>query len=192
MVIPDQLFDRTVARPRSFFGDHEGIVAHIPFADPFCESLRPVLREVVAATGATTHYGGTYICIEGPQFSTKGESRIYRQWGVDVIGMTAIPEAKLAREAEMHYVTLACATDYDCWYEAHDSVTVEMVVANLQKNVARAKQVIQDFVPKAAALSQSNPACGCQNALASAVMTGRDLIPAASIEKLGLIVKRYF
>ena len=192
MVIPDQLFDRTVSRPRTFFGEGSGIVAHIGFADPFCETLRPLLSEVVEATGATTHTGGTYICIEGPQFSTKGESRIYRQWGVDVIGMTAIPEAKLAREAEMHYVLLACATDYDCWYEGHDSVTVEMVVANVHKNVARSKQVIRDFVPKVAALTSDRLKCGCKDALATAIMTGREVIPSASVEKLGLIVKRYF
>ncbi|HEX2912335.1 MAG TPA: S-methyl-5'-thioadenosine phosphorylase [Chloroflexia bacterium] len=192
MVVPDQLFDRTVARPRSFFGDKEGIVAHIPFAEPFCQSLRPILREVSDASGATTHYGGTYICMEGPQFSTRAESTIYRQWGVDIIGMTAIPEAKLAREAEMHYTVLACATDYDCWHEDHESVTVDMVVANLQKNVARSKEIIRRFVPLAGALDSSTLQCGCDKALATAIMTQRERIPAETVEKLGLIVKRYF
>ncbi len=191
MVIPDQLFDRTVARTRTFFGDAAGIVTHIPFADPFCNSLRPLLLEVSQSTGAITHYGGTYICIEGPQFSTRGESNIYRSWGVDVIGMTAIPEAKLAREAEMHYLVLACATDYDCWYEGHDSVTVEMVVANLHKNVERSKQIIRQFVPAVAALNKEKLHCGCSTALSTGIMTQRSLIPAGTVEKLGLLVKKY-
>jgi 5'-methylthioadenosine phosphorylase len=192
MVVPDQLFDRTVARPRSFFGDQAGIVGHIPFAEPFCQTLRPILKEVSEASGATTHYGGTYICMEGPQFSTRGESLIYRQWGVDVIGMTAIPEAKLAREAEIHYALLACATDYDSWHPSHESVSVEMVVQNLQKNVGRAKEIIRQFVPLAAALKDKPLLCGCDAALAAAIMTDRSRIPQASIEKLGLLVKKYF
>ncbi len=192
MVVPDQLFDRTVSRTRTFFGDNSGIVGHIPFAEPFCETLRPLLKEVSEASGATTHYGGTYICIEGPQFSTRGESLIYRQWGVDVIGMTAIPEAKLAREAEMHYVLLACPTDYDCWHESHESVTVEMVVANVHKNVGRAKEIIRQFVPLAAALKDTSLSCGCDAALATAIMTDREAVPQSSIEKLGLLVQKYF
>jgi 5'-methylthioadenosine phosphorylase len=192
MVVPDQLFDRTVARPRSFFSDQAGIVGHIPFAEPFCQTLRPILKEVSEASGATTHFGGTYICMEGPQFSTRGESLIYRQWGVDVIGMTAIPEAKLAREAEIHYALLACATDYDSWHESHESVTVEMVVQNLQKNVGRAKEIIRQFVPLAAALKDKSLSCGCEVALSAAIMTDRSRIPQASIKKLGLLVKKYF
>lgn len=192
LVVPDQLFDRTVARPRTFFGDNSGIVGHIPFAEPFCQTLRPLLKEVAEASGAATHYGGTYICMEGPQFSTRGESNIYRQWGVDVIGMTAIPEAKLAREAEIHYVLLACATDYDCWHASHESVSVEMVVQNLHKNAGRAKEVIRQFVPLAAALKDKPLSCGCGEALATAIMTDRNSIPPASIEKLGLLVKKYF
>jgi 5'-methylthioadenosine phosphorylase len=194
MVIPDQLFDRTVGRVRTYFGDNNGIVGHIPFGDPFCETLRPVLREVVEEVGVTTHYGGTYICIEGPQFSTKGESRIFRSWGVDVIGMTALPEARLAREAEMHYVLLACSTDYDSWHTEHDAVTVDMVVANLHKNVRNSKEIIRRFVPRAAqfAAANSQVKCGCDSALATAIMTARDKIPPASVEKLGLIVKKYF
>lgn len=192
LVVPDQIFDRTVARPRTYFGNHNGIVGHIPFAEPFCQSLRPILKEVSEASGVTTHYGGTYICIEGPQFSTRAESLIYRQWGVDVIGMTAIPEAKLAREAEIHYVLLACATDYDCWYESHESVTVEMVVENLQKNVGRAKEIIRRFVPVAAGLQDAHLECGCDTALATAIMTDRKVVPAESVKNLGLLVQKYF
>ncbi|MBN9391938.1 MAG: S-methyl-5'-thioadenosine phosphorylase [Chloroflexi bacterium] len=192
LVVPDQIFDRTVARPRTYFGDHSEIVGHIPFAEPFCQSLRPILKEVSEASGANTHYGGTYICIEGPQFSTRGESLIYRQWGVDVIGMTAIPEAKLAREAEIHYVLLACATDYDCWHDSHESVTVEMVVENLQKNVGRAKEIIRRFVPLAAALPEDHLECGCDKALSTAIMTDRTRVPAESVQKLGLLVQKYF
>lgn len=192
MVVPDQLFDRTVKRERTFFGDSAGIVGHISFAEPFCESLRPLLYKVAQASGATTHFGGTYICMEGPQFSTRAESTIYRKWGVDIIGMTAIPEAKLAREAEIHYVLLACSTDYDSWHESHESVTVDMVVANLQKNVARSKEIIRRFVTNLANLDPANFKCGCGEALATAIMTDRSLIPPATVEKLGLIVKRYF
>ena len=192
MVIPDQLFDRTVARPRSYFEGNNGLVGHIPFAEPVCPSLRPVLRQVAGQTEGQTHYGGTYICIEGPQFSTRAESLIFRSWGVDVIGMTALPEARLAREAEMHYALLACATDYDCWHPDHESVTVEMVVANVQRNVARSKEIIRRFVPLAAALSGRALECGCDRALAAAIMTQRSVIPAATLDQLGLIVKRYF
>ncbi len=192
LVVPDQIFDRTTARVRSYFADQSGIVGHIPFAEPFCQSLRPVLYEVAQEAGATTHNGGTYICMEGPQFSTRAESTIYRKWGVDIIGMTAIPEAKLAREAEIHYVLLACATDYDCWRDGHESVTVEMVVANLHKNVARSKEIIRQFVPKVAGLDSTTLKCGCGEALATAIMTQRSLIPSTTVEKLGLIVKRYF
>lgn len=192
MVIPDQVFDRTVARPRTFFGANCGLVGHVAFAEPFCQSLRPVLHQVSEEAGATTHYGGTYICIEGPQFSTKAESNIFRSWGVDVIGMTALPEARLAREAELHYVVLACATDYDCWYEEHDSVTVDMVVANVNKNVARSKEIIRRFVPKVAALQSSALGCGCEAALATAFMTERSRVPAETLEKLDLLVKKYF
>ncbi len=192
MVIPDQLFDRTVARTRSYFEENNGLVGHIPFAEPFCQSLRPLLREVAEGTAGQTHYGGTYICIEGPQFSTRAESRIFRSWGVDVIGMTALPEARLAREAEMHYCVLACSTDYDCWHTDHESVTVEMVVANVQKNVARSKEIIRRFVPQAAALSGQHLECGCSQALSTAIMTQPAAVPPATIERLGLIIKRYF
>ncbi len=192
LVIPDGLFDRTVARPRSFFSEGNGLVGHIAFAEPFCQSLRPLLREAAESGDAKIHYGGTYICIEGPQFSTRAESNIYRGWGVDIIGMTAIPEAKLAREAEMHYTVLACATDYDCWHDSHESVTVDLVVANLLKNVARSKEIIRQFVPKAAALAGQSLSCGCADALATALMTTKQAVPPATVERLGLLVKRYF
>jgi 5'-methylthioadenosine phosphorylase len=192
LVIPDQIFDRTSLRTRTFFGDNAGIVSHVVFAEPFCETLRPILNEVAQTSGTNIHFGGTYLCMEGPQFSTRAESTIYRQWGVDIIGMTAIPEAKLAREAEIHYILLACATDYDCWHESHESVTVDMIVANLNKNVERSKAIIRQFVPKVAALNSSEFKCGCGDALATSILTQREQIPPTTIEKLGLIVKRYF
>lgn len=199
LVIPDQIFDRTSARVHSFFGDNEGIVAHVPFAQPFCETLRPVVYQEALKSGAREiHFGGTYICIEGPQFSTLAESRTYRQWGADIIGMTAIPEAKLAREAEMHYVTLAAATDYDCWYEGHDSVTVEMVINNLHKNTARAKEIITNTVKRIGELEREIAAnstvalhCNCANTLRTSIITNPKLVPEQTLEKLGLIVKKY-
>ena len=195
LVIPDQLFDRTVNRVRSFFGAEVGtggIVAHIPFADPFSKPLRQMLVEAARQSGANVHDGGVYLCIEGPQFSTRGESNIFRQWGVHIIGMTALPEARLAREAEMHYATLACATDYDCWYEGHESVTVEMVINNLNQNVAKAKATLKAVVPLIAKFDQTDYQDECDNALATAIMTERSRVPAAALEKLGLLVKRYF
>ena len=146
LVIPDQFFDHTSAASRRFFG--EGIVAHVGMADPVCPDLGDVLEAAGREAGARVHRGGTYICIEGPQFSTKGESQIYRRWGVSVIGMTNMPEAKLAREAELCYATLALATDYDVWHESHAAVTVEAVVANLLKNVATAKVVLRRVIPR--------------------------------------------
>jgi 5'-methylthioadenosine phosphorylase len=191
LVIPDQIFDRTALRPRTFFGDNLGMVAHVTFANPFCETLRPVLYEAAQKTEAKVHFGGNYVCMEGPLFSTKAESNIYRKLGCDIIGMTAIPEAKLAREAEMHYGLIACATDYDCWHESAESVTVEMVVNNLLQNVGRAKQILQIVTPQVAALS-NNGKCDCDTALANAIMTDRSKIPPASVEKLGILVKKYF
>jgi len=188
LVIPDQLFDRTSLRPRTFFGD--GVVAHVGFGDPFCPDLRQVLAEAAEATGARVHRGGTYLCIEGPQFSTRAESRIYRQWGVDIIGMTAIPEAKLAREAELCYATLALATDYDVWHESEEAVTVEMVVANMHKNVARAQEVIRRVVPLIAA-ARATMTCSCTSALAGAIMTAPERIPPATRRRLGILVDKY-
>jgi 5'-methylthioadenosine phosphorylase len=190
LVIPDQIIDRTRSRAMTFFDDNCGIVAHAGFADPFCGTMQPILAEVAESTGAKVHRGGTYVCMEGPLFSTRAESNLYRSWGASVIGMTALPEAKLAREAEIHYAILACATDYDCWYEGHESVTVEMVVANLHKNVAKAKAIIKGILPRLEASSvQSN--CGCDTALATAIMTDHAKIPAEAKEKYQLLCGKY-
>ena len=186
LVIPDQLIDRTKARPASFFSD--GVVAHIGFADPFCPDLSGRLAGGLAALGDITfHHGGTYVCIEGPQFSTKAESRLYRQWGCDIIGMTALPEAKLAREAELCYATIACVTDYDVWHESEQPVTVEMVVANLSRNVANAQRIIREMARTLPA-DRAGATCGCATALANAVMTARELISPEQRERLALLL----
>lgn len=185
MVVPDQLYDRTVHRPRTFFD--EGPVVHVAFAEPYCPDLRAALATAAESTGATVHRGGTYICIEGPQFSTRAESIIYRGWGVSVIGMTALPEARLAREAEMCYATLAMATDYDTWHPDHDSVTVDLVVSNLNRNVQRAKDTIAALLPAIA----STRGCTCGDALAASLMTPSDLVPAAVKQKLDPLIGRY-
>jgi 5'-methylthioadenosine phosphorylase len=185
MVVPDQLYDRTVHRPRTFFD--EGPVVHVAFAEPYCPDLRETLTGVAETAGATVHRGGTYICIEGPQFSTRAESLIYRGWGMSVIGMTALPEARLAREAEMCYATLAMATDYDTWHPDHDSVTVDLVVSNLNRNVQRAKDTIAALVPAIA----STRACTCGDALQSSVMTVQDLVPPEVKQKLEPLIGRY-
>ncbi len=185
IVIPDQIFDRTKSRPSTFFGN--GVVVHIGFADPFCPGVSAALFQSAKQVGARVHMGGTYVCIEGPQFSSKAESRIYRQWGVDVIGMTAVPEAKLAREAEICYATLALATDYDVWHEASDSVTVEMIVANLLKNSATAQHIIKT----AMRLLPKPDGCPCQSALRDAIITQRDLIPEGTKRDLAPLLTRY-
>ena len=188
-LVPDQLFDRTRSRVNSFFED--GIVVHCTFAEPFCPTLSGVLSEAAEALGdVKVHSGGTLICIEGPLFSTKAESRIYRQWGVVVIGMTALPEAKLAREAEMHYATLACITDYDVWHETEQNVTVEMVIANLQHNVANAQRVIREIARRAATLGEHG-ACACDSALANAILTDPRAIPADVKARYGLLLNKY-
>ena len=186
LVIPDQFFDHTRRRVSTFFGD--GIVGHVGMAEPVCPALGDLLETGSREAGARVHRGGTYICIEGPQFSTKGESQIYRRWGVSVIGMTNMPEAKLAREAELCYATLALATDYDVWHESHAAVTVEVVVANLLKNVATAKVVLRRVIP------QVGKACaaGCGDALASAVITDPRTFPPRTRKRLGLLLDRYF
>jgi 5'-methylthioadenosine phosphorylase len=186
LVVPDQFFDMTKRRVSSFFGD--GIVAHVGMAEPVCRHLATLLEKAARATGATVHRGGTYICIEGPQFSTKAESHIYRSWGVDVIGMTNMPEAKLAREAELCYATLALATDYDVWHESHDAVTVEAVIAHLLKNVATAKDVLRRVIPTIAAPRT----CECQNLLQSAVITSPAAFPLATRRRLDLLLGKYF
>jgi len=185
LVIPDQLIDRTKSRASTFFG--EGVVAHIPFARPFCPVLSDVLYRAAQGEGATVHRGGTYVVIEGPQFSTRAESFLYRSWGADIIGMTALPEAKLAREAEICYATLACVTDYDCWHEEFEAVTAEMILNNLRQNVERARRILK----KAVKLIPDKRECECPQALRTAIVTQKELVPAGVREKLGLLIGKY-
>jgi len=188
MVIPDQFFDRTRARAHesTFFGD--GIVAHITFAHPVCDELGDVLEAACGAADVRTHRGGTYLCMEGPAFSTKAESNVYRSWGMDVIGMTNLQEAKLAREAEICYATLALVTDYDCWHEEHDAVSVETVVEYLNKNVRNAQVIMRDAVKQ---LSDKPRNCTCGSALKNAIFTAPNLWPEATKKKLEAIVGKY-
>jgi 5'-methylthioadenosine phosphorylase len=189
MVIPDQFIDRTKNRDATFFGD--GLVAHIAFGDPICPNLAQVLGDVVESLNlaeSNLHRGGTYICMEGPAFSTKAESNLYRSWGATVIGMTNLTEAKLAREAEIAYATLALVTDYDCWHSDHDNVTVEMIIGNLQKNAVNAQLVIKETVKK---LSANPPESIAHSALKYAILTPPDNIPAETREKLALLTKKY-
>jgi 5'-methylthioadenosine phosphorylase len=185
MVIVDQFFDRTKGRTATFFGD--GVVGHVAFADPVCGALASVLALASEKVGARTHRGGTYLCIEGPQFSTRAESRIYRSWGVDVIGMTNLTEAKLAREAELCYATIALSTDFDCWHEAEEAVTADAVVAILRKNVATAKAILREAVARIPAAR----GCACTTAAANAIMTDRAGISPAARERLNLLFGRY-
>jgi 5'-methylthioadenosine phosphorylase len=186
VVIPDQLFDRTKGiRPSTFFG--EGLVVHVAFDQPFDRQLSDMLEQAARGAGATVHRGGTYVCMEGPQFSTLAESEENRRRGHDLIGMTALPEAKLAREAEMAYATLALVTDYDCWHPGHDSVTVEMVVKVLLANAELAQEIVRRVVPLVGAGFDS-PA---HHALAAAIITDRRAIPAAKLEQVGLLVGKY-
>lgn len=186
IVIPDQFFDRTQGkRASTFFG--EGVVGHVQFADPICADLAGVLYDAAIAAGAVAHKGGTYICIEGPNFSTRAESNIYRSWGVDVIGMTNIPEARLAREAEICYATVALATDYDCWHAEHEDVSIEAVLAIIQHNVATARDIIRRAARQLAVPRD----CGCGEALKYAIMTQRERIPEATRNKLDLLIGRY-
>jgi 5'-methylthioadenosine phosphorylase len=186
MVIPDQFFDRTRARAAesTFFGD--GIVAHVTFAHPVCDELGDVLESACGSADVRVHRGGTYLCMEGPAFSTKAESNVYRSWGMDVIGMTNLQEAKLAREAEICYATLALVTDYDCWHEAHDAVSVETVVEYLNKNVRNAQVIMRDAVKQ---LAERPRGCGCGTAMKNAIFTPPDLWPAATKKKLEAILK---
>ncbi len=185
VVLPDQFIDHTKRRAGTFF--EKGIVAHVAFADPVCGALDQVLFKAAAAAGAMVHQGGTYLCIEGPQFSSRGESFLYRQWGVDVIGMTNMPEAKLAREAELCYATMALVTDYDCWHGSEESVTVEMILSTLKNNVAMAKRILRAAVPAAAGAR----ACPCATALQYAIVTAPETIPAATRKRLQLLVWKY-
>jgi 5'-methylthioadenosine phosphorylase len=184
-VVIDQFFDRTRHRPDTFFTD--GVVAHVMFADPVCGDVRKVLLDAATSTGVKAHDGGTYINMEGPQFSTRAESKIYRKWGVDVIGMTNLQEAKLAREAEICYATIAMATDYDCWHEGHDDVTVEAVIETMGKNVGNAKELIKAAVP----MFSGERDCGCASALKFAIMTAPGSIPAEAKTRLGLLIDKY-
>ena len=186
-VIPDQFFDRTRHRVDTFFGN--GIVAHIAFADPVCPELSRIVEGACSKAGVTGKRGGTYVCMEGPQFSTKAESNVYRSWGMDVIGMTNLQEAKLAREAEICYVTVAMVTDYDCWHPHHDSVTVDQIVAVLLKNAENATRVVRETV--AAMPTGDARACKCDSSLAHAILTERSKIPAATRRKLKLILGKY-
>lgn len=189
MVVSDQFIDRTKNRISTFFG--EGIVAHIAFGDPICKNLAAVLADAIASLNlpeVTLHRGGTYVCMEGPAFSTKAESNLYRSWGATIIGMTNLPEAKLAREAEIAYSTLALVTDYDCWHPDHDSVTVELVIGNLLRNAVNAQKVIQETVRR---LSENPPTSDAHSALQYAILTPLDKAPAATKEKLGLLLQKY-
>jgi len=185
MVIPDQFIDRTTGRASTFFSD--GIVGHISFADPICPVLSEILLQAGKEVGATVQKGGTYICIEGPQFSTRAESKLYRSWGVDVIGMTNIPEAKLAREAEICYATMALATDYDCWHETEDDVSVEAILQIMHRNVENAKKAIQWIAQN---IGGKAP-CVCAGALKFAIVTDPGLIPEETKKDLKPIIGKY-
>jgi len=186
IVIPDQFFDRTQGkRASTFFGD--GVVAHVQFADPVCQDLSAVLTNAARKVGATVHQGGTYICIEGPNFSTRAESNIFRGWGVDVIGMTNIPEARLAREAEICYATVALATDYDCWHEAHDDVSIDAILEIIRQNVATARNIVK----QAAQALKQPPSCSCGEALKYAVITDPTRIPVQTRANLHLLLGRH-
>jgi len=184
-VIPDQFFDRTRGRVSTFFG--EGLVAHVSFADPICPHLAGIVHEACASAGVAAKLGGTYLCMEGPAFSTKAESNVYRGWGMDVIGMTNLQEAKLAREAELCYVTVAMVTDYDCWHPMHDAVTVNEIIANLMKNAENAARVVKEAVGRMPAAR----GCRCGSALSHALLTDRKAVPAATRKKLELLVGKY-
>jgi 5'-methylthioadenosine phosphorylase len=189
LLIPDQLFDRTKSRVNSFF--ERGLVVHCTFAEPFCPTLSTLLVEAAGELGdVKVHSGGTFVCMEGPLFSTKAESRAYRSWGMDIIGMTALPEAKLAREAEICYATIACVTDYDCWHESEESVTVEMVINNLSVNVANAQRILRAVAQKIPADRSAN-ACECPSALSTAILTDRTSIPADVKGKYDLLIGKY-
>jgi len=185
LVIPDQVIDRTRSRVSSFFG--EGIVAHIPFAEPFCPVLSQIVYQAAREAGATVHPKGTYIAMEGPAFSTRAESRLYRSWGADIIGMTALPEAKLAREAEICYAIIACVSDYDSWHERSEPVTVEVILDTLHKNIDTAKKIIKLAVSRI----PEKRGCGCATALKTAIVTPSELIPAEQKEKLSLLLGKY-
>ena len=185
-VIPDQFFDRTRGRVSTFFG--EGLVAHISFADPICPELASIVGYACRAAGVSVKQGGTYLCMEGPAFSTKAESNVYRSWGMDVIGMTNLQEAKLAREAEICYVTVAMVTDYDCWHPDHDAVTVNDIIAHLVKNAENACRVVAEAVANV----PHARGCKCGSALSHAILTDRKMVPETTRQKLGILIEKYF
>ncbi|MBM3949057.1 MAG: S-methyl-5'-thioadenosine phosphorylase [SAR202 cluster bacterium] len=185
MVVPDQIIDRTSHRASTFFG--KGIVGHIAFADPYCPELRSALIETATRHQPRTHVTGTMVVMEGPAFSTRAESNLYRSWGAHIIGMTALPEAKLAREAEICYATLAQVTDYDCWHHSEESVSVELVVANLRRNVETSRRILKDLV----SAIPTGRGCGCGSALQNAIITAPDTIPVHVKERLSLIIGKY-
>ena len=185
IVVPDQFFDRTKGRISTFFGN--GIVAHVAFAHPLCHDLSTIAADSAQKVGATVHRGGTYVNMEGPQFSTLTESKLYRAWGMDIIGMTNLQEAKLAREAEICYATLALVTDYDCWHPDHDSVTVDLIIANLTQNAATAQKTIADAVETISGART----CGCKDALATAIITQAPLVPEQTKRDLAPIIGKY-
>ncbi len=185
IVVPDQFFDRTKGRISTFFGN--GLVAHIAFAHPICGDLAAVAADSVEAVGGTVHRGGTYVNMEGPQFSTMSESKLYRAWGMDIIGMTNLQEAKLAREAEICYTTIALVTDYDCWHPDHDSVTIDLIIANLHQNAVTAQRTIAEAVSRL----DAPRTCACKDALATAIVTQPEHVPANVKEQLAPIIGRY-
>lgn len=185
VVVPSQFYDHTKSRASTFFGG--GVAAHVSMADPVCPVLSSALGESAKGEGAIVHTGATYICMEGPQFSSRAESEIYRKWGVDIIGMTNMPEAKLAREAEICYATLALSTDYDCWHEGHGDVTVDDIIATVNRNVELAKRVVASVVT---AISETRD-CICSRSLENAIITSPDAISQEARERLGIIIKRY-
>ncbi len=190
IVLPDQFIDRTSGRrPPTFFGN--GLVAHVSLAEPTCPRLRKAIAEAAGRAGLAVERSGTYVCIEGPAFSTRAESNLYRSWACDVIGMTSIPEARLAREAELHYATLALVTDYDCWKTDEEAVSADAVVATLQKNVANVKKILAELVPALSQLPHDGAHCGCEGALATAVLTDRARIPPEVREALAPLVGKY-
>jgi 5'-methylthioadenosine phosphorylase len=185
IVVPDQLIDGTKGRASTFFTD--GIVGHVSLAEPFCPVLSQLSFEASTKVGAEVHKGGTYLVVEGPQFSTKAEAKLYRSWGADVIGMTALPEAKLAREAEICYSTLAVVTDYDCWHTSYESVTADMILTNLRKGVQTVKKILKSLLPS---IPQKRD-CSCADALKYAIATEMKYIPKEKREQLGLFIGRY-
>ena len=186
MVLPDQFFDRTRKRIDTFF--EKGIVAHVSFSQPICTQLRSMLHQKIKELHFPVHNGGTYVCIEGPQFSTKAESHVYRSWKVDVIGMTNLQEAKLAREAEICYATIALVTDYDCWREDEDNLSIEMIIDNLNKNTENVKKAIRSVIPEVMKMERN---CPCSCALENAIITQADIIPAKAKEDLDIIIGKY-